>query len=78
MNSLCCLSDLEPGDKACVWQILSKGDIRRRLRDLGIIEGTVIKCVLKSPYGDPSAYYIRGAVIALRNEDAENIIVNFN
>lgn len=78
MNNLCCLSDLELGEKARVRQILSGGDIRRRLRDLGIIEDTEIKCILKSPYGDPAAYFIRGAVIALRNEDAENIIVCFD
>ena len=49
--------------------------MRRRLRDIGLIEGTKVKCVLKSPAGDPTAYQIRGALIALRSEDAEKVIL---
>ena len=48
---------------------------RRRIFDLGIIPGTKIKALQKSPLGDPGAYFIRGTVIALRNEDARKIIV---
>ena len=43
--------------------------------DLGIINNTNIEVLQKSPYGDPTAYFIRGAVIALRDEDAKKIIV---
>lgn len=46
-----------------------------RLRDLGVIEGTKIVCLIKSPLGDPTAYAIRGAVFAVRNKDAKNIHV---
>ena len=46
-------------------------DMRRRLQDIGLIEGTVVECVGKSPLGDPCAYVIRGAVIALRSEDPD-------
>ena len=47
----------------------------RRLRDLGLVEGTRVKCVLKSPLGDPAAYRIRGAIVAIRAEDASRIVV---
>lgn len=47
----------------------------RRLRDLGMVAGTRIKCVFKSPLGDPAAYSIRGAIIAIREEDAAGILV---
>lgn len=43
--------------------------------DLGIIEGTKIKPVLKSPLGDPTAYEVRGTVIALRKEETEKIYI---
>ena len=46
------------------------GSLKRRLLDLGIIKGTTITPVLKSPSGDPTAFEIRGALIALRKEDA--------
>jgi len=43
--------------------------------DLGLIIDTVVEAILKSPAGDPVAYSIRGAVIALRSEEANKIIV---
>lgn len=49
--------------------------MRRRMIDLGIVEGTKIECVGRSPSGDPSAYMIRGAVIAIRKRDAKNILL---
>lgn len=47
--------------------------IKRRLLDLGIIKGTKIEPVLLSPSGDPRAFSVRGTLIAIRKEDAENI-----
>ena len=49
--------------------------IKRRLIDLGIIKGTKIEPVLLSPSGDPRAFSVRGTLIAIRKEDAENIEV---
>ena len=54
------------------------GAIRRRLLDLGIVKGTSIIPILKSPSGDPTAFVIRGSVIALRKEDSSLILVNVN
>ena len=44
-----------------------------RLTDLGLIPGTKVVCVAESPAGDPRAYLIRGALIALRNSDGNGI-----
>ena len=49
------------------------GNIRRRLLDLGLVKGTQIIPVLKSPSGDPTAYEIRKTLIALRKEDSKLI-----
>lgn len=46
------------------------GNIRRRLLDLGLVEGTKITPVFKSPSGDPTAYEIRKTLIAIRKEDS--------
>lgn len=51
------------------------GAMRRRLQDIGIINGTKIVCVRKSHSGDPTAYLIRGAVVALRKNESENIFL---
>jgi Fe2+ transport system protein FeoA len=43
--------------------------------DLGIVPGTVIRAELSSASGDPVAYRIRGAVIALRRVQAQAILI---
>ena len=67
------LSDLKVGQSGTVQHIKTTGSMRRRLLDLGIIEGTKIRCIHKSPAGNPVAYSIRGAVIALRTDDSKQI-----
>lgn len=69
------LVNLSPGESAAVKEILCGGGMKRRLLDLGLTQGTVIKCVGKSPMGDPLAFSIRGAVIAIRKEDCRNILI---
>ncbi|MBP3312190.1 MAG: ferrous iron transport protein A [Butyricicoccus sp.] len=69
------LSDLRPGCTACVKRLHLSGAIRQRLLDLGLIEGTHVQCLGRSPAGDPTAYLIRGAVIALRGSDSRGIEV---
>lgn len=74
MENDCSLKDMTIGQKGNVVTLNTKGSMRRRLQDMGLVKGSKVKCVLKSPGGDPIAYQIKGAVIALRNEDAKNII----
>ena len=49
--------------------------MRRRLLDIGLIENTEVTCVGRSHGGDPAAFLIRGAVIALRRADCKKILV---
>lgn len=69
------LHDIKPGERATIRTLLCKGTMRRRLLDIGLIENTEIECLGTSPSGDPSAFLIRGAVIAIRSEDCKNVIV---
>ncbi|WMC94209.1 FeoA family protein [Kineothrix sp. MB12-C1] len=70
------LTNLQEGETASVISLLNGSRMKRRLQDLGLIEGTQIQCIQKSPYGDPVAYEIRGAIIALRTEDAINVLID--
>lgn len=70
------LNDLNVGQSADVLDILPTSKIRRRLQDIGLVEGTNVQCLFKSPFGDPVAYCIRGAVIAIRADDASSISIN--
>ena len=77
MNKKNNLTILKIGEKALVKNILLKDKMRRRIGDIGLIPNTIIECLIKAPLGDPSAYLIRGAVIALRMEDAQEILVEY-
>lgn len=74
-QSFCALSALPEGKQARVQTLYLKGGIRRRLQDLGLVAGTRIVCLQRAAAGDPIAYLIRGAVIALRQKDAARIEV---
>lgn len=67
------LSALPLGESAYVTRISAHPAMEGRLTDLGLIPGTQVTCMARSPAGDPCAYLIRGALIALRRTDAEGI-----
>lgn len=69
------LDEAEIGTRAKVVCLHLEGAERRRLLDLGLAIGTVVEAVRRSPLGDPTAYRIRGATIALRREQASLIEV---
>lgn len=75
MGRLIPLHHLSLGSCGKVRELTAGGNTRRRMLDLGLICGTRVEALQKSPSGDPIAYEIRGAVIALRSEEAAQIIV---
>lgn len=76
MKEVICLHDVNPGQIAVIQELRAKGSIHRRLLDIGLVKGTNVECVGKSPGGDPSAFLIRGAVIAIRSEDSTDILIH--
>jgi len=71
------LDDLNVGESGRILQIGGDDALRERLSDLGFSSGSSVKCVMVSPLGDPKAYLICGAVIALRRSDAERVSLTF-
>ncbi len=69
------LAEIKVGQRAEVVELLVEGLTRRRLLDLGLLPGTEVKAVMRSPLGTPIAYDIRGSMLALRPEDASKITV---
>ena len=67
------LSALPLGESAYVTDIHALPPMERRLTDLGLVRGTRVTCMARSPAGDPCAYLIRGALIALRQADAAGV-----
>jgi len=72
------LASLRPGQQGRVTALSPRirGIERRRMMDLGILPGTTIAAEMVSPSGDPTAYRIRGALIALRREQAQLINIH--
>lgn len=67
------LSHLKPGDQARVVWIASDSLMKERLSDLGFAPGETLSCVLRSSHYHMNAYLVRGAVIALRRENAGEV-----
>ena len=69
------LDRLRPGQTGVVRRVEAPGDMGRRLLDLGLVPGAAVACVGRSPLGDPGAYRIREAVIAIRDRDARGVLL---
>ena len=69
------LSALTAGEGAYISRLAGEGHMTRRLAQLGFTPGTRVVCELTAPAGDPSAYRVRGALIALRRGDAAQVSV---
>lgn len=69
------LSELKTGETAIINNVTTDELFKKRLFDIGVIKGSVVKVLHSSPCGDPRAYLIKGCVIALRNCDAQKISV---
>lgn len=74
-EQLLSMDALEAGQSGLVEKVELEGAMRRRLQDLGLIAGTQVRCLQKGPSGTPVAFWVRGAAIALRKEDACRIQV---
>lgn len=75
--NICNLSDLKINKTAKILDLYCSSNIKRRLFDLGIIKGSSITPIFKSPFNDPTAYLVKGTVIALRKEDSSKILVTY-
>lgn len=69
------LNQLEPGEGGRVLGFTENAPMKRRLQDLGIVEGIPIKCLFKSPMKDPKAYLIMKTTIAIRDKDAREVLI---
>ncbi len=72
------LSELIPGQKALIRHIDEncQGIERNRLMDLGFVPGTLVEVTISSPFRDPTAYMVKGGLIALRKNQASKIHIS--
>jgi ferrous iron transport protein A len=67
------LKELKPGQEGKVISIGERGPLRRRIMDMGVTPGVVIKVIKVAPLGDPIEVNIRGYELSLRKAEAEQI-----
>lgn len=67
------LKELKPGQKGTVISIGERGPLRRRIMDMGVTPGVIIKVIKVAPLGDPIEVNIRGYELSLRKAEAEQI-----
>lgn len=70
------LSDLLPGESGSVESIGGEGAFKRRLIDMGITPGTIIKIIRLAPLGDPIQIQVRGYELSIHKSEAEKIIIS--
>lgn len=69
------LRDVKIGETVTVVKLHGEGAIKRRIMDMGITKGVVIKVVRVAPLGDPLEINVRGYELSLRKADADLIEV---
>lgn len=69
------LSDLKVGQTARILSINTKGVIRRRLMDMGVLSGEILRVEKIAPLGDPIDIVIKNYHLSLRKNEAEGIDV---
>lgn len=80
MTSYIHLNEMQVGERATVERVEastrgSRRGMRRRLLDLGLTPHAEVECVGKSPFGDPAAYRVRGAIVAIRARDGRSVLL---
>ncbi|NDJ52898.1 MAG: ferrous iron transport protein A [Chloroflexi bacterium] len=69
------LDTLQIGQSATVRRVGGDGAVRRRLMDMGLVNGVQIEMIRPAPLGDPVAYKVRGYRLSLRKSEAHLIEV---
>lgn len=67
------LLSIKIGESATVKELKNSAEMKNRLMDMGLTPGTETKLLFSAPSGDPRAFLIRGAVVALRRQDCKKI-----
>jgi len=70
------LAHLLPGEKARVLLVKGEGAIARRLMEMGVVPGAPVELIKAAPLGDPLEVRVRDYHLALRQNEAQSIILS--
>ena len=69
------LSDLTPGKTAQIVRINGQSPFKKRLLEMGLVRGETIFKVKLAPLADPAEYIIKNTHLSLRQEEAQDVII---
>lgn len=69
------LAELQKNEEAEIIALENTGEIRRRLLDMGLVRGAIIKVIRKAPLGDPLEIKVKNFFLSLRRSEASGILV---
>ncbi|MBG0776257.1 MAG: ferrous iron transport protein A [Desulfovibrionaceae bacterium] len=75
MTETICLRQLKEGQPARIAEVQARGELGRRIRDMGLVPGAEIEVVGRAPLRDPVALRLKGFTLSLRNNEADHIRV---
>lgn len=69
------LSTLSVGESGVVARIEGDGSLKRRILDMGLVPGTLVRIERKAPLNDPVSIWFRGYELSLRVEEANAVLL---
>jgi Fe2+ transport system protein FeoA len=69
------LNELKSKESGKVKRIYSRGELHRRLLDMGVVKGARIEVVKVAPFGDPVDIQVKGYHLSLRKREAAQILL---
>jgi len=69
------LRQMQVDQTGTIASVKGKGELSRRIRDMGLIPGKEIKIMGRAPLHDPVSLRIMGFTLTLRNNEADHIEV---
>jgi ferrous iron transport protein A len=69
------LRHMSAGQKGVIAQVKARGELGRRIRDMGVVPGTPVQIQGRAPLQDPVAIRVRDFTLTLRNNEADYIHV---
>lgn len=75
MITLFCLRQAKVNQRLRICSIVARGELGRRIRDMGLLPGIEIRVIGRAPLHDPVALRLRDFTLTLRNSEADHITV---
>lgn len=69
------LNNLNIDEEALIVDNFIKTSNKQNIINLGVTNGSKIKCLYKSPFNDPTSYEVKNVILAIREEDSKNIMI---